>query len=155
MGVQVTFNYPQFIARYPEFNWVQQAKLDMYFDQAGLYHRNDGTGPVKKETSQQLLMQMVVAHLTQLSEPQPNIPQTGQDVGNPQLVGAINSASEGSVSVSVTNDFPPGTPQWWQQTKYGAQYWAATAGYRTGRYIVKMGRPMEPYVPGMGVIWRI
>jgi hypothetical protein len=50
------------------------------------------------------------------------------------LVGRIDNASEGSVAVATQNDYPPGTPQWFQQTKYGSDYWAASAPFRTMRY---------------------
>jgi hypothetical protein len=53
------------------------------------------------------------------------------------MVGRINSATEGSVS--ITSDYGSagsGGPSeaWYTQTPYGALYWAATAQYRTWQY---------------------
>jgi hypothetical protein len=50
------------------------------------------------------------------------------------LVGRLNHASEGSVSVGTDLGGIPGTAQWWVQTKYGFAYYQATAEYRTMRY---------------------
>jgi signal transduction histidine kinase len=69
------------------------------------------------------------------------------------LVGRINSATTGSVTVASENNYPPGSAQWWQTTKYGAMFWAATAGFRTFRYsacptIVPGARPFWPWRGG-------
>ena len=41
---------------------------------------------------------------------------------------------QGSVNASFDNSYPPGTVSWYQQTKYGSDYWNATKAYRTARY---------------------
>jgi hypothetical protein len=71
---------------------------------------------------------MVTAHIAALNAPiggQPSSP----------LVGRINNATEGTISVQTQMDYPAGSAQWFVQTKYGAAYWAATAGFRTMRYL--------------------
>ena len=144
MGAIATFNYSTFADTYPEFGAVDEQLITLYFQQAELFHANDGTGPVVRIESQTMLLNMVTAHIAQLMTPKPG---AENEVGSPQLVGPIQSASEGSVSVSVANNFPPGSAQWWQQTKYGAMYWAAMAVYRTMHYRVNRGRPMNPFYP--------
>ena len=37
--------------------------------------------------------------------------------------------------MQTENLYPPGSAQWWQQTKYGAAFWAATSQYRGMRYV--------------------
>lgn len=128
MGAVATFSFIAFAARYREFATLDTTLAESYFAEASLYHANDGTGPVRDPAQQALLMNMVTAHIAAL-----NALDDDSDPKSP-LVGRISNASEGSVSVAVQNDYPPGTAQWWQQSKYGSSYWAATAGYRTMRY---------------------
>lgn len=129
MGVIVSFDYQSWIARYPEFRDTVPSDLaQAYFDEATIYHRNDGSGLVPTSRAQSVYLNMITAHLAQL--------YTGTDA-NPasSIVGRVVSASEGSVSVSTEMSSEGGpTKDWWVQTKYGASYWAATAAYRTMRY---------------------
>lgn len=143
MGATASFDYQVFKLRYPEFNAVPEALVAQYFIEATLFHANNGSGPVCDAPTQLLLLNMVTAHIAQLNAPAAVPPQPG----SPQMVGAISSASEGSVSVSATNNYPPGSAQWWQQTKYGSSYWTATAAYRTMHYIPNPGRNMNPFYP--------
>lgn len=144
MGVTVTFDYTTWSARFPEFSaTVTEATATTLFAEATIYHRNDGSGPVKDPNQQSILLNYVTAHLAQLY-----FPIETPSGGTPsQLVGRISNAGQGSVSVGTQNDYPPGTPQWWQQTKYGSSYWAATAGYRTFKYRRGCARIFDPYVP--------
>ena len=53
-----------------------------------------------------------------------------------RIIGRINTASEGSVSVGAEfggNGGP--TQDWYTSTRYGALYWTATAMYRTMLYV--------------------
>ncbi|EDJ4876599.1 DUF4054 domain-containing protein, partial [Salmonella enterica] len=50
-------------------------------------------------------------------------------------VGRITSASQGSVSVSVDNSGSNDASWWYLQTPYGADYWQATAPYRSMEYV--------------------
>ena len=93
---------------------------------------------------------MLAAHIAQLNAPQIN-GQPGTGAGNapaPNIVGRIANASEGSVSVSTQLDLPPGSSQWFAQTKYGLAYWQATAAYRTMRYIPGPYRAFTPWPYG-------
>lgn len=131
----VTFNYATWVARYPEFSAVSPDLAGSYFDEAGLYFANCGwTASLKIAPT---LLNMLTAHIAALNAPQANgSPATTGQPASP-LVGRIDQASEGSVSVHADmGDANAASPSqaWYMQTKYGAAYWAATAQFRTARY---------------------
>jgi hypothetical protein len=140
----VVFDYTAWSTRYPELaNSVAQPLAQQYFNEAQLYCDNSACSVVRDDSpggQRAMLLNMVTAHIAALNAPMNN------EASSP-LVGRINSATEGSVSVQTQNDYPPGSVQWYQSTKYGAAYWAATAAYRTLRYIPSRGRNMDPYNP--------
>lgn len=152
MGVIVTFDYTAWVTRYPEFaspggtQPVASPLAQEYFDEATLYQANNGAGPIRDAGQALRLLNMLTAHIASL-----NAPSASGDVA-PNLVGRISSAGEGSVNVSSENNYPPGTPQWYQQTKYGAAWWAATAQFRTMRYRPGpvMGVPANQFGGGRG-----
>lgn len=145
MGVQVTFNYQNWAATFPQFspalNETQVTGLILPI--AEVYCRNDGGGPVSKAETQTVLLNLMVAHCAQLMFGPNGTGITG--TGGTQLVGRISDATEGSVSVSA--DFPS-TPNnaWFLQTEFGAMFWAATAAYRTMRYIPGPRRCFNPWL---------
>lgn len=139
MGVTVAFNFQAWSARYPEFANVPADQAQEFFNEATVYHRNDGGGPVSNANTQTVLLNMATAHIAKIYAPT----STGQPPSD--LVGRIATASEGSVSVSAEMNLPPGSAEWWNQTKYGASYWAATAQYRTMRYLRGPIRPTNPF----------
>ena len=137
-----SFDYDLWSARYPELAGppgsppaVPPTLAASYFAEATLYFDNTGAGHVQDAGQQLALLNMLVAHIAAL-----NAPLNGQ--ASSPLVGRISSASEGSVSVS-TDLQVPGTAAWFAQTKYGLAFWAATAQYRTMRYI----GPARGYLP--------
>lgn len=139
MSEIVTFNYEQWICRYPEFNGiVTEPMAQAYFIEATIYHRNDGTGPVRDKDQQLLLLDMLTAHIAKLYNG-----SNGAPVGIP---GRISNASEGSVSVGFEIGDLPQAATWFAQTTYGLSYWTATMIYRTARYIPGprpyFGRPL-------------
>ena len=84
-----------------------------------------------------MLLNMLTAHIAALNAPlggQPSSP----------LVGRVSNATEGTVTVATDNQYPPGSVQWYQQTKYGAAFWAASAQYRTAIYAPGPRRSFEP-----------
>lgn len=127
MGVTVTFDYDKWVKRYPEFNTVDDCTAQGYFDEACLYLRNDGGGPVGSESLQLTLLNMLTAHVAKL-----NATINGQAPSG--LVGRITDASEGSVSVSVDKMTMSEASAWFMQTQYGAAFWQATRGFRTAVY---------------------
>ena len=135
MGCQaVTFDYNAWVARYPEFAAVQSATAQEYFNEAGLYFANPNPR-VSTTAILSTLLNMVTAHIASLYSQSQNDPTPGQPKDANTPVGRINSATQGSVTIQTQNDYPPGSPQWWQQSKYGASFWAASAQYRTGAYV--------------------
>jgi len=131
MGVIVTFDYANWAALFPQFsNLTEQQVETVILPLAEQYCRNDGGGPVCDPNVQTQLINLMVAHVSQLlfgSMTQPLSP----------LVGRISTASEGSVSVGV--EFPT-TPSsaWYLQTQYGAMYWQLVLPFRLGRYVPKI-----------------
>ncbi len=137
MGAIATFNYQTWVARYPEFVAVGQPLADLYFAEAQLYLVNDGSGPVEDPNVQLALLNMLTAHIAALyggANGQPASP----------LVGRINTATEGSVSVGADLPNLPGTAAWFVQTKYGISFWQASAAFRTFRYRVGPRRVFDP-----------
>lgn len=140
MGTVVTFNYPLWVSRYPEFGYIPQAQAQLYFNEASIYHRNDGFGPVEDATSQLTFLNMLTAHIAFLNAQA----QNGQPAST--IVGRIASAGEGSVNVSADMGTTSEQEAWFNQTKYGAAYWAATRPYRTMRWIRRRNRRVfDPY----------
>lgn len=134
----VQFNYTEWSTRYPELaGSVSAALAQLYWQEANLYVDNTGCGPITDTTpggELDTLLNMVTAHIAFLNAP------ISPAVSSPTLVGRISNAAQGTVNVAIENQYPPGTPQWYQQTKYGAAYWAATAKYRTMQYHVPWRR---------------
>lgn len=122
------FNYAAWSNRYPELSGIDAMLAAAYFDEAGLYLDNSDTSvvPCDPVTYQPrlALLNMVTAHIAEINRP-----------GGSQLVGRINSATQGSVSVSADMGPPSGSSAWFNQTKYGAAFWQAAAPYRTFRYV--------------------
>jgi hypothetical protein len=150
LGVIVSFSYSSFIVQFPQFFNVDQDTAQAWFDVAGATcSRNDGGGPVSNAATQTVLMNFATAHLIQIFATQVNgqpSTESSSAVPAPTVVGRIQSATEGSVSVSAEYAQPPsGTAAWWLQTPYGAAWWQFTVPYRTMRYIVGPQRYFGPY----------
>lgn len=122
------FDYAGWFARYPELSGsVSQALAQLYFNEATLYLDNTVTSIVRDTGQRSAILNMLTAHIAAL-----NAALNGQ--ASSPLVGRINSASEGSVSVQVAMDAAPGTAAWFNQTKYGAAAWQAMGPFRTMHY---------------------
>ena len=125
----VVFEPAVFIVTYPEFSAVSAAALQVNFGLATLILNNSCCSVVSDANVRETLLNVLTAHITALLNG-----VNGQPVSD--LVGRINSATEGSVSVSA--EYAAGLSQsqaWFIQTKYGALFWTLTAQYRTMRYI--------------------
>lgn len=134
----VTFDYGTWILRYSELQSVPIGLAQLYFNEAGLYCDNTSASLVVDENVRSMLLGMLVAHIAKL-----NAPIDGKK--SEHIVGRLNGATEGSVTVGIENSYPPGSAQWYQQTKYGAAYWEATAQYRTFRYQPSVARDQDVY----------
>ena len=126
MGI-VVFNATTFKARYPEFSAIDNAVLSEYFAEATLYLNNTEKSRVCDVTQRSMLLNMIVAHIAALNSGANGQPPSG-------IVGRINSATEGSVSVAADYGAVTNSQAWYVQTKYGAAYWQATAQYRQAVY---------------------
>jgi hypothetical protein len=139
----VLFDYNYFSLRFPELaQYVQQALAQLYWNEAGLLCDNTANSPITDDSvggQRYIILHLACAHVCALNAP----------LGAPSapLVGRIASAGEGSVNVSLQNDYPPGSAQWFQQTKYGSAFWGATKQFRSFRYVAKHRRNMDGYAP--------
>lgn len=141
MGVIVAFDVTKWKTRYPEFAGVADATAQEYFDEATIYHANNGSGPVATAGTQSTLLNMLTAHIAARYA-------TVGGVAPSNLVGRIASATQGSVTVAA--DYGTTTSEqeaWYNQTKYGADYWRATAQFRTFRVVLgaRAGRGPNGY----------
>jgi hypothetical protein len=131
------FNWVDWSALYPQLvaAGVTEPYAEALFNgPAGLFLDNTDASPIQDIPTRTTLLYMIVAHLAALGGP-----------GASGNVGRIASASEGSVSVSFDYAGASASNAYWLQTPYGAQYWQATAQYRTFRYV-----PGPP--PRLGVL---
>ena len=126
----VTFDPTAFVARYPEFSAMSAPALAMYFDEATIYLDNTPTSAVADVSRRAVMLNMLTALIAALNG---NGKPSGQ-------VGRVSSASEGSVSAQLAYAAPSGTRAWYDQTQYGASFWAATRSLRTMRYFAPRGR---------------
>lgn len=142
VGGVVAFSYADWSAMYPELAAsVSQPQAQGYFYQAQLYCDNTPTSLItdtSRNGEREMLLNMMTAHIAAL-----NAPLNGQS--SSPLVGRISGATEGSVSVQTQMDMPAGSAQWFNQSKYGAAFWAATAKYRTMRYVPGRVPPANPW----------
>ncbi len=123
----VTFDANVFKALYPEFSTVLAAALNLNFAYAEFILNNTCRSIVVDANKRETLLNVLVAHLTALLQGVNGQPPSG-------VVGRINSASQGTVS--MTAEFLATlNEQWYLQTQWGALFWQLTAQYRTFRYI--------------------
>jgi hypothetical protein len=145
----VIFDYPHWMAAYPEFAAVTQPRAQGFFDQACVFCDNTACSPVPYNPGPRAIyLDMLTAHIAALSgglDPC-GVVAGGSGAG---VVGRITSASEGSVSVSVGDMGQGDGPNaaWYYQTRYGAMYWTATAQYRTWQYFLGPQPFQETYIP--------
>ena len=115
------FDVDKFRTKHPHhFPNLTDEQLEGFWEQTFLFHspvfEPDGSLSWKEE---QLLF-LLVCHLATLAER-----------GNTAGIGAVNSASEGGVSVSFSGAHSSGNGWWFEQTPCGAAYW---------QYIRRMSR---------------
>jgi hypothetical protein len=137
----VAFDYAFWTTRYPELATVTSSLAQLYFNEAGMYCDNTLDSPVTDDSvggQRYIFLHMLTAHIAALNA------VTNGNASSP-LVGRINNATEGSVSVQTENNYPPGSAQWFQQTKYGAAFWQASSAYRRAAYFPGPRRTMDPW----------
>jgi Protein of unknown function (DUF4054) len=149
----VIFNPSIFTTLYPEFLGIAQPMLQFNFDRATLQLNNTCQSRVQNAVERQVLLGLLTAHITFLTN--------GTNTGGsnpiisppPGVVGRIANASEGSVSVGAEFDMSGNPSQaYYVQTKYGTEYWQATAKYRQPVYVAApcYGGFRNGFGPGYG-----
>jgi hypothetical protein len=137
----ITYDYNTWIGSFPEFAGCSAAQGQAYFNRAATIFENSVCNPMYASQGASgftTVFYMLVSHIAWLNAPrdaQGNPAATGQPAS--PIVGRVNSASEGSVSVGADmGDANAGSPSqaWYMQTKYGAEFWAATALTRVATY---------------------
>ena len=147
----ITFVYSDWTALFPEMSGVVQPQAQMYFGLAEMYVRNDGGGSINDPVKLTNALYLTTAHIAKLFSAQTNgAPTTGGIEPASPLVGRIDSATEGSVSVSAEMPTQPPSAAWWQQTQYGAAVWKMLAPNRTARIVPA---PRRIYNPPVGPVW--
>lgn len=145
----VVFDFPTWIALYPEFTNLTAPMGENYFARASFLCSDSVFNP-SFCTSGMLstLLYLLTSHIAWINAPRGtdgNPSSTGTPPAN--IVGRISSATEGSVSVSAEmGDANAGSPSqaWYEQTRYGAEYWAMTAGFRTAQYVPAPNQLLNP-----------
>ncbi len=126
----VTFDPPTFVATYPEFTGMTNGQMAQAFALAQTILNNTCCSLVQDANLRDALLQMLTAHIIFL------LYGSNDGAGNitppPGIIGHIDTATEGSVSVAASfgGDGGP-TQDWYTSTRYGALYWVATSNFRT------------------------
>ena len=122
------FSPALFHARYPQFANVADGTLGAYFLEAGLYLNNTDCSRVQDVNKRLVLLNMLVAHISMLNG---DLSADGQALP----VGRVSQGTEGSVSGTLEYVQPTtATQAWFNQTPFGAAFWAATAYLRSAVY---------------------
>jgi len=149
MGIYVPV-YATWAASYPQFAaTVTSGTFPTYFLLAELYCANTDCAIVPYDLTANppiltrgTILDLLMAHVAQLLVGSSLVPASG-------IVGRIDSATQGSVSVSSDMPTEP-TAAWWNTTQWGAMAYAALAPFRTARYRASPGRFWQPppYIGG-------
>lgn len=133
----VVFDPAAFAAQYPEFSGLATGLTTFAFNEATLFLNNTPASVVTDETERRTLLYLLTAHVTKLTYGTNNGTTSEAPAG---IVGRVEVAKEGSVHVRADMGPALGSPAWYNQTQYGATYWAATVKYRTMHYYPGLSR---------------
>jgi hypothetical protein len=142
----VQFSAEEFVALYPEFTGLTNIVMMNSFNDATLLLDNSCASAVQDANKRLLYLYTLTAHCLLIDR---GTNDGEGDVGTAQgIVGRIDNAAEGSVSVSASyNNDVSQSEAYFIQTKYGAKFWQQTASYRAGG--VYVGAPsFGPNGPG-------
>jgi Protein of unknown function (DUF4054) len=141
----ITFVFSDWVAQFGEFAAVNPVAAQAWFNRATNFCSNDTCNPayVQDPTGGILtgLLYLLTAHIAWLNAPRDafgNPAATGAPAS--PIVGRINTASEGSISVGADmGDANEGSPSqaWFMTTRYGAEFWYASVQYRHGFYVAQ------------------
>ncbi|HUW10058.1 MAG TPA: DUF4054 domain-containing protein [Anaerolineae bacterium] len=131
----VVFNPAAFTTQYPEFAGLATASLTSCFNTATLFCNNTDQSVVQDTTVRTNLLWLLTAHIAKLTL---GTNDGAGNIRNPtDLVGRIEVAKEGSVDVRTDMGPSSATAAWYNQTQYGAMYFAASVRYRGLFYVPK------------------
>lgn len=128
----VQFVLAEWTAAYPEFAGITQLQGQAAFNDATLLMSNSCRSLIRDANKRQLLLYLLTCHVCFLRFGSND--GAGNVVPAPGVVGRIASATEGSVSAQVQVEGTNQNRAYFVQTKWGFQFWQATARYRTMRY---------------------
>lgn len=145
----VTFSYDDWKGAFPALSGAVTAPLaQRLFMQATILLDNTPCSIVQDVDQRSALYDLLVAHLAVLEAgavtvDQPRdvtgapLPRTSATI-TPGMVGQITTAREGAVSVGVqslsSGSSAYGTEGWYNQTQYGATFWAMIQPFLRGFY---------------------
>jgi len=137
-GGVVVFDYAAWVSQYPEFASVSALQAQSFFNRVTIGGMVDNTpSSVIQDTFERtILLNLAVSHMAFLFAPGPD--------GKPRgAVGRVSAATEGSVNATLEYSVPATpTEAWWNQSPYGAEYYASTLRYRTATYFPPPRRPI-------------
>jgi hypothetical protein len=148
----VVFDATAFKVLFPMFATVADVLLEMNFAAAEMLVKNTCCSRVVDAVKRERLLNLLVAHITQLLNGINGQPPAG-------IVGVVTSATEGSVSVDTTVGPIPFTAVYFAQTQFGLLFWQLTAPFRAFVYVpapvtcadvAGSGLGQFPYAPGDG-----
>lgn len=137
----VVFNPEAFAEMFPEFSGLSATTTTTCFNLATLYCNNSDSSVVVDIPTRTTFLYFLTAHVAKLyygtNDGQGNI------VPPTEAVGRVDVAKEGSVHTRLDMGPPSAAAAWYNQTKYGAAYWAASVKYRTMLYVPFQGNIMN------------
>lgn len=136
----VVFDPTAFATAYPEFSGFSTPVLDQAFAVAELYCNNTDGSVVQDLTTRTTLLWLMTAHILKLFYGTNGVVNGGTVVTAPSdLVGRLETAKEGTILARADMGPASASAAWYNQTRYGAAFWALILRFRTARYI--------PYAP--------
>ena len=141
----VSFVYDDWTSMFPSMSAINSTDATTYFNLATNYVANDGTSVIQNPTMLTDVLYLTTAHLAYIFAMRTNgIPTSGGTEPPPPIVGRINNATEGSVSVATDMGTQPAAAGWWNQTPFGAAAWMKLAAFRTMRFFARPRRIYNP-----------
>lgn len=135
MTADVAFDYAAWAQRFVVLAaQVNASQAAAYFAEATLI-LSPRARTAQDAARRGVLLNLLVAHIAQLDQ------QVMQGNG---LVGRISDATQGSITVRAQMEGQAPSAAWFNQTPYGAQFWAMSRRMRLARYVP--GRPQPAYV---------
>lgn len=139
----VVFDPAVFKTQFPEFSTIADAILNLNFSFAELQLNNTCKSGVKNAPKREQLLNLLVAHITQLRDGINGQPATG-------VIGRVSYAMEGSVAATVEMGTIVYGQAYYNQTQWGALFWISTAGYRTFHYVPPPPNCGDGFIGGPG-----